>query len=126
MPRPGKQILVFSADEMNLSVISFVLRIHGYRVCRAQTKKDATDILQRNSQLALLLIDEGFSPEIGHQIEQQKRETRPELATYRIYPATTWTIALKDIRVVAQRKRGPAPKKPVLREKISGNLRKNA
>lgn len=135
MPHPKKVILLVSPDPQILSERSFLLQMHGYKVLRAATFKQATasialepyDLLFTEHQLDiqtgedLAAFSKKYHPYIPVVISakaEERLETSASDAS--LMPSIPAVELLERIRLMVARKRGP--RKGVLHSQHSGTV----
>lgn len=133
MARPRKRIALFSSNEVDLNTWEYPLWVRGWGVTRLKTKEAATDLIQsvdpprviviiyQSYQTTLLLCDMASRVGVGTIVLRPARCAHAmELCADRVCVLGRETMAdvLENIKVLADRKRGPKPI-PAAQEKVA-------
>ena len=133
--RPKKVILLVDANEETLSIRTFVLTIHGYRVLPAATARAALRLLEEiePGTVDLLIADLQLPRMDGNELVRRAREMHRHLPTLLISDvvshfdgelaadalllqcANGQAELLKRVHMLSQHKRGPKPQGPLSR-----------
>jgi hypothetical protein len=121
--RPKKVILLVGTDEVALSVLAYILRIHAYKDVPVLTPADAL-LYASTSPFDMLLITETVELAEANALIDNIRavQSRPCLLLHKPWPVDKWPVhradmmlmadtpaidLLERIRISSQRKRGP-------------------
>ncbi len=122
--RPKKIILCVDHNELELSVLKFMLSTHGYRVLSATTGQEAIAAFSKN-QVDLVLADYAMPQMSGSQLVEQLKQIAPHVPMLlradpqkmetEVHRADTMIARkncspfelLERIKLMSARKRGP-------------------